>query len=145
MAGKVGLDMKAYRNTGNFASPVWNEITTCRDVTLDLSKGEADLSYRGSTWRAKRSTLKEGNVDLEILYDPTVDDHAALQAAFLNSTVLDMAFADGAINTTNTQYFRADFEVFGFSRSEPLEDAVTVSVPLSIAYSSNAPSFNTVP
>jgi hypothetical protein len=119
-------------------------VTIARDVTLDMSKGEADLSTRGSTWRAKRGTIKEGNVDMELLYDPTSDDHVAFQAAFLNSTVTDMALADGAIATNGTQYFRADFEAFGFSRSEPLEDAVTLSVPLSIAYSNNAPTFVTV-
>lgn len=145
MAGKTGLDMKWYRNTGNYASPTWNEITTARDVTLDLTKGEADLSSRAVTWKATRGTLKDGSVDAEILYDPAVDDFAVLQSAFLNSTVVDMAFADGAINTSNTQYFRADWEVFGFTRNEPLEDAVTVSIPLRIAYSSNAPTFNTVP
>lgn len=145
MAGKVGLDMKAYRNTGNYSTPTWNEITICRDVTIDMSKGEADLSVRGTTWRAKRGTIKEGNVDMEILYDPSVDDHSVLQNAFLNGTVLDLALADGNIATAGTQYFRADFEAFGFSRSEPLEDAVTVSVPLSIAYSNNVPVFTTVP
>src|SRR5262245_2768193 len=102
MAAKVGLNCKAYRNTGNFASPVWNEITIARDLTINLTKDDADSSVRGQTWRTRLSTLKDAQVDLNVLHDPSVDDYNVLRDAFLNDTVIDFAFADGAIATTGT-------------------------------------------
>jgi Phage tail tube protein len=143
--GKVGLDMFAYHNTGTYAAPIWAPIDICRDVTLDMTKGEADLSLRGSKWRRRRGTLKEGSISMELLYSPGNASYDAIADAFTNDTIMDIALADGLITTPGTNYFRADVEVFGFTRNEPLEDAVTVSSTMNVAASVNEPTFVTVP
>ncbi len=145
MSGKVGIDCRAYRNTGTYGTPTWNEITIARDVTLGLDKDEAEASIRGVRWKMRLPTLKDAQITLEILHDPSVDDYNVLRDAYLNDTVLDIALADGVIATTGTQYFRSDQYVFGFTRKEPLTDALTVEIPLKLAYSVNAPVFVTVP
>ena len=53
MPVKLGLDAKLFRNTSDYASPTWDEITNVRDVTLNLEAGEADVTTRGNAgWRA---------------------------------------------------------------------------------------------
>lgn len=140
----VGLACKTYRNTGTYGTPVWNEITLARDVTMNLEKNVAEAVARASTWRKKLALIKDFNFDMNMLADTSIDDHDALRDAFLNDTIVDVALADGAIATTGTQYLRADVLITSFTKGQPLEDVSTVDVHADLAYSSNDPAFTTV-
>src|SRR5262245_63821068 len=105
--GYIGGDMKCFRNSAAYATPTWTEVTICRDVTLDMSKGTADLSRRGSKWRRNRGTLLEGTVTLEFLYSPTDTHYEAFKSAFLAGTIVDVALADGPIAGPGVEYFRS--------------------------------------
>jgi hypothetical protein len=142
---KIGLEMKLYRNTGTYESPTWTEMTNVRDVTLNLEKGEADVTTRGSGgFRATKGTLKDASLEFESVYDPDDADYVALETAYFNDTALDVAVADGDIAVSGTKYIRAEMEVFSFSRSEPLEEGVTVSVSMKPTYSAHPPAQVTV-
>jgi hypothetical protein len=117
----------------------------CRDVTLDMTKGTADLSRRGSTWRRNRGTIKEGSVSMEIIYDTADPAYDALVTSYLTGSIVDIALSDGPLPAGPAEYFRSEYEVTGFTRNEPLEDAVTVSVTLTIAATVNEPVFVTTP
>ena len=146
MAVKLGLDAKLFRNTGTYAAPVWNEIKNVKDVTLNLEAGEADVTTRGNNgWRATVATLKDGSIEFEMVWDSTDDDFTAIRDAFLNKTSLEMAVMDGDVLTAGSQGLRASFMVTGFSRNEPLEEAISVSVTAKPTYSANPPSWMTVP
>lgn len=145
MAVKLGLDAKLYRNSGSFATPVWNEIKNAKDVTLNLEAGEADASRRGSGgWRETLRGLKDGSVEFELVYDSTDAEFTALKDAFFNGTTVELAVMDGDIATTGTQGLRATMSVLNFSRNEPLEEALTVSVTVKPAPSANPPQWMTV-
>jgi len=144
MGAVVGLTCKGYRNTGSYGSPTWNEITPVRDLNLNLDKGAAEVKARLSTWTQNLPTLKTADLEFGIIADTAIDDYNALRDAYLNDTVVDVAVADGAIATTGTQYFRADYYATGFKRGEPLEEVATVDITMKLAYSSNAPAFTTV-
>lgn len=145
MGYKLGLDCKLYRNTGTWASPTWVEVGNARDVTVNLEKGEADLTTRANDgWRATVGTLKDASLDLEMVWDPGDAGFAAVRDAFLNGTVLDMVALDGDIATSGSQGLRAEFSILSFSRNEPLEEGVTVNVTAKPAYSENAPEWMTV-
>jgi hypothetical protein len=146
MAVKLGLDAKLYRNTGTFPAPVWDEIKNVKDVTLNLEAGEADVTTRGNAgWKATVATLKDGSVEFEMVWDTADTDFAAIRDAFLNKTPIDLAVLDGDVTITGTQGLRADFMVTKFTRSEPLEEAITASVTVKPTYSPNAPSWMIVP
>jgi len=67
---KLGLDGKLYRNNGTYDVPDWVELTNVKDVTLNLEKGEADVTVRANQgWRATAATLKEGSVEFEMAWD----------------------------------------------------------------------------
>ena len=140
MAVKLGLSAKMYRNTGTYASPVWNEIKNVKDLTLTLETGEADVTTRGNAgWRATVATLRDASVEFEMVWDTSDDDFSAIRNAFLNNTSLEVAVMDGDITTSGSQGLRATCMVTSFSRSEALEEAITVSVTIKPTYSVNPP------
>ena len=139
------MDAKLYRNTGTFASPTWNLIPNVKDLTLSLETGEADVTTRGNAgWRATVATLKDASIEFEMVWDSTDDDFTALKNAFLGNTAIEMAVLDGLVATSGSQGLRATCMVTSFTRNEPLEEAITVSVTIKPTYSENAPSWMTV-
>lgn len=145
MSVKLGLDAKLFRNTGAYAAPVWNEVENVKDVTLNLEAGEADVTTRGNAgWKATVATLKDGSIEFDMVWDTADDDFAAIRDAFLNRSAVELAVMDGDIATTGSQGLRATFAVTKFSRNEPLEEAITVSVTVKPTYSENPPEWMTV-
>jgi len=140
MAVKLGMNGKLYRNTGTYEAPTWTEITNVKDLTLNLEKGEADVTTRANDgWRANQPTLKEASIEFDMVWDTEDAGFAAVQDAFFNDTTLEVAVMDGDIEEAGTEGLRATVGVSTFSRGEPLEEAMTVSVTLKPAYSTHAP------
>lgn len=149
MAIRLGLNAKLYRNTGSYASPTWNEIGNVKDVTLNLESAEADVTVRANNgWRATVPTLKDASVEFEMVWDTADEDFQAIRDAYLNNTTLEVLALDGPVSgagSTGNQGLRAVCNVTGFSRSEPLEEALSVSVTVKPAYSANPPTWFVVP
>ncbi len=149
MAIRLGLNAKLYRNTGSYASPTWNEIGNVKDVTLNLESAEADDTVRANNgWRATVPTLKDASVEFEMVWDTADEDFQAIRDAYLNNTTLEVLALDGPVSgagSTGNQGLRAVCNVTGFSRSEPLEEALSVSVTVKPAYSANPPTWHVVP
>jgi len=136
MGTKLGIDCKLYykatpvTEAGEYGG-ISNEINVVRDVTLNLETGEADITSRGNNgWRATRATLKEGSIEFEVLWDPENTAFSALLTAWKNKAEIAIAAMDGPIGTAGSQGLAGNFTVTNFSRSEPLEEAVTASVTL---------------
>lgn len=144
MAVKLGLDAKLFRNTGTYSAPAWDEIKNVRDLTLNLEAGEADVTTRGNNgWRATVATLKDGSIEFEMVWDSADTDFTVIRDAFLNKSAIEMAVMDGDISTSGSQGLRASFMITSFSRNEPLEEAITVSVTAKPTYSANPPEWMT--
>jgi len=142
MAHVLGLAAKLYYNTGSYASPTWTLIGNVKDVTLTLEKGTADITTRAAAgWRATVGTLKDLTIEFAMVWDTTDAAFTAIQTAFMNNTSIEVVALDGLVATTGSQGPRVTCDVTSFSRSEPLEDALTVSVTLKPTYSANAPAW----
>ena len=138
MAIRLGLNAKLYRNTGTYASPTWNEIGNVKDVTLNLESAEADVTVRANNgWRATVPTLKDASVEFEMVWDTADAGFTAIKNAFFTNAVIGLQVLDG----TSGQGLQADFSITNFSRSEALEEAITVSVTAKVTYSATAPSW----
>lgn len=122
---RLGLDGKMFRGTAGAAKADVNiEMKNVKDVTLNMSKGEADITDRSAEgWRVYAATLKEASLEFNINYDTESADYQALANAFLNNTALALFVTDGAGSG-----LLADFVVTQFNKEEPLEEAQTVSV-----------------
>jgi hypothetical protein len=146
MALRLGLEARIYRNDETPDSPTWRLIAKVRDVTLNLETGEADVTTRGNNgWRAAVGTLKEASIEFELVWDTADEDFTAIKDCFFNKSGLELLVADGPMNLAGSQGLRAVCQITSFSRSEPLEEAITVSVVAKPTYSAYPPSWITGP
>lgn len=130
MAKKVGLSCKLYENTATYASPVWVEITIARDVTLNMEAGEAEASSRSNTFREYLQALKDASIEFDALYDAEDARFQSIKDAFFDDTTLEILALDGSSATSGNEGLRMTCIVSAFTRNEPLEDTVTMSVTL---------------
>lgn len=123
MATILGMNAKVYYGTsGSTAS---TELTNVKDVTLTLDAGEADVTTRANSgWRATVATLKECTCEFEMVWDDADSGFTAIKDAYLASGLVALLILDKA----GGQGPDADFAITSFSRSEPLEEAITVKV-----------------
>ena len=144
MATRLGMDAKLYRNTGTYAAPTWVEVSNVKDVTLNLEKGEADVTTRANAgWRATVGTLKDASIEFQMVWDTVDAGFDAIRQAFFNNTPLEFAVMDGDITDLDSEGLRATFDIFNFTRNEALEEAILVDVSIKPTYAANAPEWIT--
>lgn len=144
MTTKLGMEGKLYRNTGTYAAPVWDEVTTVKDLTLNLEKGEADVTTRANGgWRATIGTLKDASIEFQLVWDSLDASFDAIRTAFFSNTPIEFAVMDGDITNAANEGLRATFDIFNFTRNEALEEAIVVDVTIKPTYSANAPAWIT--
>jgi hypothetical protein len=139
MAIKLGMEaVLKYKVGGQTGGGAWTALSNVKDVTLNLETGEADVTTRANAgWRATVGTLKEASVEFEMVWDTADAGFTAIKNAFFNNAVIGLQVLDG----TSGQGLQADFSITNFSRSEALEEAITVSVTAKVTYSATAPSW----
>ena len=136
MGIKLGMHAKLYYGTAGALATT--EIANCKDLTLNLEKGESDVTTRGNNgWRAFVGTLKSGTIEWEMVWDTGDGAFNAIKNAYFNDTPIALAILDGP----NGEGLDADFSVTNFSRNEPLEEAITVNVTVKPTYSTRAPNW----
>jgi hypothetical protein len=137
----LGINAKAYvaaavltaANAGAVTGATWAEITNVKDVDLDLSKNEADISARdGNGWESTVGTQKKGTVTFLMRWKPGDDNFEAIRDAWLTTDPEDseigLMFLDQDKATTGAQGLAGNFNVIGFKKSEKLNEAQTVEV-----------------
>jgi hypothetical protein len=125
---RIGLDCKLYYNTGSYTTPNWQEITNAKDVTIPLTKGEADTSRRGTTWKTRRGTLKDASIDFQIVQEDGDAAFAALLDSYLNGTPIELLALNGDVAEAGSEGLRCTCEVFSFQDGQALESAVVYDV-----------------
>lgn len=130
----LGMNAKIYQGPTGTDLATLTEMANVKDVTLTLEAGEADVTTRANQgWRATAPTLRECTVEFEMLWKPGDAGFDAVKTAFLSSGTLALAVLTGEKATSGTEGPRGDFSITNFSRSEPLEEGVTVSVTAKLA------------
>jgi len=140
MAIKLGKDARLYRNIAASGMANMQHVSNVRDLTLGLETGEADVTTRGNGgWRATVATLKDGSLEFEMVWD-TADTHfTAIRNAFIAGSVIKLAVMSDVWSESFNHGLYAHWMITGFTRNEPLEEAVTVSVTAKPTYSTNPP------
>lgn len=140
----LGMEARLYWNAGSFQSPDWQHVASARDVTLGLETGQADVTTRGNNgWRATLATLKDASISFEMMWTKDAAC-AALRTAFLANAPIEMLVLDGPVETPGSEGLRATMNVVNFSRGEPLEEGITLSVEVKPTLAANPPSWHTV-
>jgi hypothetical protein len=142
MAVRLGLDAKLYRNTGTIGSDLWVLVSNVRDVTLNLETGEADVTTRGNAgWRASVGTLKDASIEFEMVWDSEDVDFVVFKDAFFAGNPIELLVMDGEASLPSSQGLRALCQIINFTRSEALEEALTVSITAKPTYSGAPPAW----
>ncbi len=130
----LGMNAKIYQGAAGADLATVTEMSNVKDVTLNLEAGEADVTTRGNQgWRATVATLRECSVEFEMLWNPGDAGFEAIKTAFLSAGTLRLAVLTGEKATSGTEGPLGDFSITNFSRNEPLEEGVTVSVTAKLA------------
>lgn len=125
---RLGMNAKFY--FGAAGAMAATEIGNARDVTITLDKGEADVTTRANGgWRATAGTLKSCTIEWEMLWQPSDPAFAAIRSAYLTDDLVALMPLDSA----DGEGPDADFSITNFSRSEPLEEGIKVSVTAKLA------------
>ena len=147
MGVKLGDEMKLYYcAAGIGGTPEWTELTIVKDVKLNTSKGEADVTTRASGgWKQVIGTLMDAGIEFEMPWDTENEGLQAVKDAYFTSgALLGLAVMDGPIAEAGSEGLWADCAILKFERSEPLEQAATVSVTAKPTYSANVPQWKTI-
>lgn len=133
----LGLNCVLYR--GEAGQTASTEMTNVKDVELNLTTGEADITTRAANgWRSYAATLKEASLTFQMNYESDDSDLKAIQTAFMNNSAIAFLVGDDKGNGLD-----ADFVITEFNIPQPLEEAVTVSVTAKPTLSTRAPSWKT--
>ena len=128
----LGMNAKLYYGAAGGSAAT--EMGNVRDVTLTLEAGEADVTTRANLgWRATAPTLRECTAEFEMLWKPGDAGFDAVKTAFLTSSSIRLAVLTGDRAASGTEGPLGDFSITNFSRNEPLEEGVTVSVTAKLA------------
>ena len=89
MAYKLGMDaVLKYGTAGTTANTA---LTSVRNVTLNLEKGEADVTTRGNGgWKATVATLKDASVEFEMVWDTADAGFTAIKNSYFNNTAISL-------------------------------------------------------
>lgn len=130
----LGMNAKIYQGAADAALSALTEMSNVKDVTLTLEAGEADVTTRANSgWRATAPTLRECTAEFEMMWKPGDAGFDAIKDAFLASSTLRLAILTGEKATPGSEGPLGNFSITNFSRSEPLEEGVTVSVTAKLA------------
>jgi TP901-1 family phage major tail protein len=105
------------------------ELTNIKDLTINLETGEADVTTRANAgWRTTAATLREMTIEFEMQWKTGDAGFEAIKDAWLAADEIVLAALDQEKTVTGAQGPAGNFVITNFSRSEPLEEAMTVSV-----------------
>jgi len=147
MSFVIGMDGNIYYNTSGVAgSGSWVLLDDVTDVTTNLETAEADVTTRSNNgWTATAATLKDASIEFEMVWAPGDTGFEAIKDAYMAGDVIGIAAYDGLIGDSGSQGLKADMNVMSFTRTEPLTEAMKVSVTLKPTFSATAPEWDEIP
>ena len=122
---RLGIKAKIYYGTAGSTAVPTTELSNVTDVTVTLDASEADVTTRANDgFRATVAGLKECTIEFDMLYLPNDPGFKAIRTAWLSAGQIHLAALTGEKGEGPV----GDFSITGFSRAEPMEEAIKYSV-----------------
>jgi hypothetical protein len=122
---RLGMKGKLYHGPGGSTGVPSSELDNVSDVTITLDAAEADVTTRANSgFRATVSGLKECSIEWTMMYKPGDAGMKVIRNAWQTGDPIHLA----ALTSEKGEGPVGDFSITGFSRSEPLEEAITYDV-----------------
>ena len=132
---QVGVDAKAYYNSGTHASPTWVLIDDIIDATPGFSAALTEIKSRASVWKGTLYALLEAGVTFTLLHRKGTDSvRAAILGIMTGRAAKEFAFMDQLIATTGSCGFRAFMNLESANRNENLEEGLAYDISAKGAY-----------
>jgi hypothetical protein len=108
-----------------------NEYVDVTDVTLNLTKGEADVTTRGNNgWKSICSTLKEASIDITAFYKGGNTQYDLLRDAYLDNDIISAAVVTSA--EAPYEGLVGWFVVQDFTLGQAMEEGQQITIRLSL-------------
>jgi hypothetical protein len=131
----IGINCKTFLNTGNHSSPTWKVLDDINEESLKLGYDEAATPRRGAPVAESEPAMRQCELTLKVLKDPTNALWQDLQEAFMARTSIDIMALDsaavhgnGTIDLANTTDgvtgVRYNGKLHGFNEGRNLNDAI---------------------
>lgn len=117
MAIYLGVNAKAYRNTGSYGSPTLTEISSISELMEDAKFGEADANSRATIVDLTVAPTLALSWNGKLKNDGS-SNWTALYLAFLTRAAVDMWFLNGPSTTNGVTGYRATVLLFDMSTSQ---------------------------
>lgn len=133
MAGNavVGKNCKLYYNSATHATPTWVEIPDAMDLSVPMTKAEADVSSRSSIYKMFMGGQLEVGIEFGYLHNAGSDSiHTVLLAAYNADTPKEFAALDGGSGTPGSKGLRAYCLIFDHSQDQNLDEGLKHNMTL---------------
>ncbi len=122
---RLGMKGKVFYGEAGSSGVPTGELSNVTDVSITLDASEADVTTRDNDgFRATIGGLKECTIEFDMLYLAKDAGFKAIKEAWLKSQQIHLA----ALTSEKGEGPVGDFAITGFSRAEPLEEAIKYSV-----------------
>lgn len=112
-------------------TPTYTEVKIARNVSINLERGQIDVSGRGDDWNQYAAGRTDGTVEFEMLVDKSNSEYSILSTAFFAKSEIAIMALDGDKATTGSEGIAGNFVLTNFTRNEQDQEAITYSVTAS--------------
>lgn len=128
---RVGGAAGLYRNTADFNSPAWSEVTNVRDVTPSGGWDFVGAPNRESPLRPYAKTELDKPVQVIMRADITNSEYQVwVEAAQGRKTTLDLLVLNGKRTETGAQGLRGPFLLSITDEAQPIDGAIYTTFEL---------------
>lgn len=137
----VGLNAKAYYNSGTYGSPTWVLTSNVGDVNVTDEMNTTSIQVRSQGgFEVEVAGLRKVAFEFSMVYDQGDSAQTALRSAYAARTKTDFLFLDQAQATSGSSGLRVLGLLTKFARQEKINEALMVDVRIAPTYdSTNAP------
>lgn len=138
---KLGRNAKFYRNTGNFASPTWSEISAVRDLTVNAAWQTTDAPDRSTVVNGQAKTLLDLTVSGTLKCKDADAGYVAVMEAMISpSASMDVLVLNGPSTSNGARGYRFDAIVTQANEDQGLTNSLYEDVSFAPnAFADNAP------
>ena len=132
----TGGNMKLYRNTGTYGTPVWVLMGDIGDVNIpDMARTIAELKRRSSAFTVGLAALIQMiSIEFKFIHGLDATNFTALRTAFFAGTAEEWAVMDGLVATVGNQGLRCPVVIEQFPWQQNLEDVSDHDIVAKAAY-----------
>lgn len=137
-----GRDAKLYHNSGTVASPTWVHIKEARDLSLNMTADNFEVSDRNTKFKMYGHGLIDVEISGKLTFRTNNTNCETIRGLFLSGCGAEFALMSNTISGADgaAEGIRGGFAVFTNSMEFPLSDGMTVDISLKPCYFENGSS-----